>query len=479
MDCRNVLKVALVFFMVSGSVSAQEMLGISNSNFSGNMGMSMNPSLFVGSPYHSEFNYISGDFFVDNDYAYLKKRSSLFSKSVNGESIPEEQFGDYYTTEPKNAYGSVNVRGPSYIANGDKFSWGVHTAFRGAMSATDVPYHVAKFLKDGFDYVPQHDITYTSTPFRSASAAWAELGGTLGKRINDERSDHFLAAAVTVKLLAGFDAFYASFDEFDYSVPSSDELVVNSVTGEYGHALSDGQDGGSTKPLKIRGWGGGADVGLTYYRNRTIRKGDCSKGVDHRKKYNYRVGVALIDVGYIKFNKETDVFSFDQNSTYWSGLDTIVFENAYELDSALSMQFYGDPEASKSASEMKIYLPTALSFQFDYCVRPSVYVNASVVQAIPLSNKYAIVRSSQVAITPRFETRKWEVAIPVTFYEYEKAHMGLAFRYGIFVIGTDRLGSFTGLWDATGYDLFFGIKSNFCDSGSKRRNKADCPAYGS
>ncbi|HEX5003370.1 MAG TPA: DUF5723 family protein [Bacteroidia bacterium] len=478
-------KLRCVFYVFSGlfltslttAVHGQEMLGISNSNFAGNMGMSLNPSLFVGSPYLNELNYLSGDFFADNDFAYVKRRTRLFSKSLNGEQIPEEQFGDYYTTPPKNMYGSVNLRGPSMIVNKDNYSWGFHTALRSAVSATDVPLHVAKFIKDGLDYDPQHGINYTSTPFRAASAVWAELGGTYGKKIYEKRDKEYLAAAVTVKLLAGFDGFYASFSDFDYIIPSSDVMQVNSVTGEYGHALSDGRDGAASKPFKIRGWGGGLDLGLTYYRKKVHGASDCNKTAEKLKKYNYRAGLSLIDIGMIRFTRQTGVYSFNNNSAYWTGLDSAVFNSTYELDSAISMQFYGDPEASKSASKMNIFLPTALSFQFDYCVTHSVYLNATVVQGVPLSKKYAIVRASQAALSARYETRKWEVALPLTFYEYSKPHLGVALRYWIFVVGTDRLGSFTGIWDATGYDFFFGFKSNFCEPASKRRKKPDCPAY--
>ncbi|MBK7851504.1 MAG: hypothetical protein IPJ66_10310 [Bacteroidetes bacterium] len=38
------------------------MWGISNSNYSGNMGIFLNPATIVGAPYKYEFNIIAGDF---------------------------------------------------------------------------------------------------------------------------------------------------------------------------------------------------------------------------------------------------------------------------------------------------------------------------------------------------------------------------------------------------------------------------------
>jgi hypothetical protein len=82
-----------------------------------------------------------------------------------------------------------------------------------------------------------------------------------------------------------------------------------------------------------------------------------------------------------------------------------------------------------------------------------------------------------LAITPRYETRRFEAAIPVTLYEYKKPHVGFAMRYRFFVIGTERLGSFTGLWDTTGYDIYFGFKINVCELNKKVGKKPFCPAY--
>jgi hypothetical protein len=145
------------------------------------------------------------------------------------------------------------------------------------------------------------------------------------------------------------------------------------------------------------------------------------------------------------------------------------------MDTSISYHLYnGNPEASKSSSKFKIFTPTAISIQFDYCIIPRVYANFTWVQAVPLA-KTAIVRSSQLAITPRYETRKLEFSLPIVLYEYKYPHAGLAVRYKFFVIGTDRIGSYTGLWDITGYDLYFGFKLNTCELQKKGGKKPFCP----
>lgn len=468
-----VLIVLLMSVLLNRSSSAQEMLGISNSNFSGNMGMGLNPSLFIGSPYLYEINALSGDIFLDNDFAYVKRNSSFLKKSLSGESVPEERFGDYYDDRTKNAYGSLFLSGPSIIYNRDKFSWGVHTALRSALSATDVPVHVAKFIKDGFDYSPQHYIRYESTPFRSAAMFWGEVGGTIGKKLYEERNKKYLAGAVTLKLIGGFDGFYANMSEFDYMLLGADSLVVFNATGEYGHALEDEQKGFSS-PFRFRGYGFGLDLGITWYRGKVHGAGDCNESAEGLKKYKYRVGLSIIDAGLVMFRGQSEVHSYSEKSMIWPGINQTNFPTIAAMDDSISYHFLGQTGQSQSASRFNIWLPTALSVQMDYCLMPRVYANATLVQAIPLS-KYAIVRSSQAAVSVRYETRNFEAAIPLTFYEYRTPHLGVALRYRFFVLGTDRLGSYTGLWNATGFDLFFGFKFNTCQLRKKGGKDPFCP----
>src|SRR6266481_5811765 len=69
----------LFLLLFSHLCTAQEMCGIANSNYAGNMGVHLNPASIVGAPYKYEINLIAGDFFVDNNYVYLTKFSDLTS----------------------------------------------------------------------------------------------------------------------------------------------------------------------------------------------------------------------------------------------------------------------------------------------------------------------------------------------------------------------------------------------------------------
>jgi Family of unknown function (DUF5723) len=388
---------ALILSLLPFVSFSQEMTGYSHSNFSGNMGMSFNPSLFVGSPYLYEWNILSGDIFVDNNYLYRKRLSERFDDVDNTDGSNDSQFGNFNDVATMDAYSSIMLRGPSYIRNDEKFSWGIHTALRSATSVTNAPTHLVKFIKEGYDYAPQHDILYKSDPFRVASMIWGELGGTYGKKLFEVREKKYLAAAVTVKLIGGFDAAFIDFDELTYTVTSPDsfDLDVLSTTGNYGHSFTDDENT-LKKPFRFRGYGVGMDFGLTYYHKPKHGAGDCNKSAEVLKKYDFRAGLSLIDIGAVKFGKQAETYAFSSDNFIWPQIDDANINSVQQFDTTVSQYAFSNTTGSYDKDRLTIWLPSAIAFDFDYCIIPKFYANAALVAGIPLSSN-AIVRSSMLS----------------------------------------------------------------------------------
>ena len=95
-------------------------------------------------------NFLSGDIFIDNNYLYRKRLSERFDDVDNTDGSNDSQIGNYSDVSTMDAYSSIRLRGPSYIRNSSKFSWGIHTALRSATSITNAPTHLVKFIKEGY-----------------------------------------------------------------------------------------------------------------------------------------------------------------------------------------------------------------------------------------------------------------------------------------------------------------------------------------
>ena len=74
----------------------QEMWGISNSNYSGNMGIFLNPSTIVGAPYKYEINIVAADFFAENSYIYFPQDKHIVWNSITGNNEPGKNYSYMY-----------------------------------------------------------------------------------------------------------------------------------------------------------------------------------------------------------------------------------------------------------------------------------------------------------------------------------------------------------------------------------------------
>ncbi|HRU18429.1 MAG TPA: DUF5723 family protein, partial [Bacteroidia bacterium] len=197
------------------------------------------------------------------------------------------------------------------------------------------------------------------------------------------------------------------------------------------------------------------------------------------KKYDLKLGLSLIDLGFIRFNGNARTFSLKNASAVWPGFDTTKITGYEHADSIFSAKLYGDANISRSGSGFNMILPAAASFQVDWSITPKYYLNLAVIQNIQIFDR-SVTRASQVSFTPRFETRRVEVSLPMSLYQYNFFRAGIAIRYKWFVLGSDNLGWWPGLYEMNGLDFYFGFKytSDIYDNIRFKKGKGGhCPAY--
>lgn len=463
----------LILFLAgsfNSRTSAQELWGHANSNYSGVMGLHLNPAGIVGVPYNYEVNVIAGDVFYDNNYLYLPKISDVKINTADAENGTQDNSNvllEYNNKKTKHAYASGLLLGPSYIRNKNTKAWAVHTFMRAVISANEIPYPIARGFYTKFDDDQLHNSAFNNMNATAAGMLLGGIGFTYAKVLSD-RDPHWLAMGATLNGIVGFDGMFFHADVKEYVIPDSNSLYMNNVNLDYGHAIP-GQSGGL---LSIRGYGGSAGLGAVYIHRRNPGAYECGKNADRRKRYDYKIGVSLIDLGYVYYNKGASRFQVNDGTFQWDHIDTAEFKNIADVDAQLSIH----SGSSLSSDHFGIFMPAAASLQFDYCVKPRWYANLSVVQRLPVSEKQ-VLRSNSIALVPRYETRKFEASISANVYEYEKVYMGAAIRYLFFVVGTDRLLSFMGS-DVRSLDVFFGFKFNSCMLRKKNSNKGGCPMNG-
>jgi len=476
---KAVCQIVFVFLLLISSVSnGQELWGIANSNYAGQMGLTMNPASVVGEPFNWELQLFSLNANAANNYIYLKKGRGAISLSNSS----DDPTTDRYTTADKWSYGSTFFKAPAFLYSKKKYGFAISSSLRAGYSAVDVPWHLAKFAKEGFEYDPLQTYFFEGGNVKVGMIAWQETAITVGALAIDDGTN-YLTFGLTGKNNRGFEAAYVNLNAVTYNSSADSLLIIQNINMNYGHSLPEDNEFQLANILSRRGKGWGINAGVQYIRNRNANFfRPCSNSEE--KPYDFKIGVSIIDLGYMTFNREASTFQFDNLSTDWFYIDTAKFIDVSQVDSMFSSQFTGKPANTRYLRSFQIATPAAVSLQFDYALDNHFFVNVSAIQRIVLS-RIALRRMNQLSITPRYERKRFEIAIPISFYEQFKPRVGVGVRYGILTIGSDMLSPLFGFTDSYGADFYLGLSiknKGKCggDSGRKKRlsiEKCKVPNY--
>jgi hypothetical protein len=474
----------LVALLLSSAhlVKAQEMWGITMSNFSGSSGVLINPTSIVTSKLYMDINLAAADVFFDNNYAYIQKEDySLFNFLTRTPEFPkygpdEMPFLHYPGKDDKYIYSSQLVKGPSMMLAYGRHAFAFHTGARMLTSANAIPYDIANFGYYGLSYTNQHNIDFTSDNFGAAFLSLGEVGLTYAYSFRKVFMEEW-SAGITVKRLFSVGGGYVRGNDLNYMVLNDSTINIKMMDAEVGFSIPldyNNNDFPDSGPL-IKGGGFGFDIGFTFqsktlsYQKKRISQLCRQRYID----YIYKVGVSIIDLGFVNFTQNAQQHVFEDASEYWINIDTLNFYNINALARTLSTVFYDDPNATYRSDRAKVNLATAVSLQADYRIYPKWYAGAVFIQPLRMGKSY-IRRPAQIAIIPRYETPDFEVALPLSLYDYTYPRLGLSVRYHFLTMGTEELLGLLGLTDFTGNDFYVGIKINFRkgNCGRFKRNTA-------
>lgn len=490
---RNLFHICFVFaiMVLSGHhLRAQEMFGLVNGNYAGTHGISLNPSSMHNYKTFLDINLLSLGFHLDNNYLYYsKKELGLFDLFKRGFKIPEHEMDygtatrtlyTYSSISDKDFFSSIRIDGPSAMIVIKENAFALNTAFRTNIAANNVPYHLANFVYLGLNYRPQHNINYIDkSPVRFGTMSWGEIGISYARTFYKFNRD-VISAGISIKKLLGISGMYIKGDYLNYMVLNDSTIDIRRVRTEIGTALPLDYSASTAdfNPL-VKGGGWGFDLGITYRR---LKKGYQTQYI-HRlceqryEDYLYRVGFSLIDIGYIRFKHNAEKHVYRDVSNYWEDVNEYEFTTLRNLFDTLSIRFYGDRNASLKDRKFTMFLPSAVSVQFDYHYKKYLYFNATFIYGFYLA-KSALSRPPLLAITPRFEDRHLEVSLPLSLYNWRYPHIGLSIRYYWLTIGTEKLGALFRFSHLEGLDAYIAIKFKLDKGDCGRKGKVkNCESY--
>ena len=448
-----------LWLCVPASLSAQYNFGIGNGNYSGIYGARINPAVTAGSSLRWEVNAIFAGALYDNTFVYIPHGAVpvLGFKSIYNGILHNRHFLTHYDpSNPGKLYQfvlSTEVLGPSVRFNvGTNQSIGLMTVARSYTNMRDLPGSTAQ---SAYAYLLQADLwnkPLSDHRSRLNGMGWLQYGINYSAILLDDGTNH-LKIGLGLNYLQGVAAAYVKNTDLNYSIGDTANLQFVRSGLDYGRTDYDSY-------RRIGGYGGlnhghgfSADAGIVF-----SHKADPN---DPSVPYDYRLGVSVMDIGSIDFNRNAAAFHLQTDTANFAAWRQVRLASNIAVDRTLSAIFYhGDSAKSKEADHFSMAMPTALSVQADFRITTRLFVNGTIVKGLHHGDRQGVIQPDLYALTPRLETRWWEVSVPVSllYYGQWRPRVGLAARVGYFFVGGDAPWSVLGIGDMQGADVYVGIR---------------------
>ena len=451
----RLLITALIFCPIV--LTAQMQLGWRTDTYAGINSALLNPALSGRTPYAWDINLGESSFFLANNYGYLENSSISSLIRLRNENIdvyhrpdlpsdlPADQetlVYDFYENDSYYAEQLVQVLGPSFSFRvSPQTRVGLFTRWRAMTHTNDVDSDLGYYR---WNTIPANE-TFTLDQGSMAVATWGELGLNISQSV-ETASGNLLIGASVKRLWGQRAAYFAITRDFELN-KITDFTGLESLDFEMEAGFSQNitnTDDYTDSPG--RGWA--VDLGMLY---------QVDLGDDF---YRWEFGFGLTDLGSIRFT-ESEEHLFDADDLAATLTDSYSDLNSETIASLasqqLSLDVFGDANASRVADEFTLGLPTTLSLQATYRFQEWAKVEAIYLTGIRVGSA-SLNRNSVLAIVPRVERHWWSVALPVSMYATDQVRMGLSARLGPIFMGTDQLGSFFRQNQLDSGDFYVGLK---------------------
>jgi len=454
--------IVTIFILRSQTAYSQEFMPFTQSSYSGVTGLMLQPASIADSRYMFDMTFFGGSFYAANNYLAIE-RAALYKPSV----WDDTNFGDDYIFRKVGENDRTGLVGmslvmPSFMVNVNKSTaFALTNRFRGMINFDNVTSDFAEVLAESFD-VPGIYGQHILNPDLSIQANfWTEFGFTWANVIPLNSEKHFLKAGITPKLLMGVSSGYVYIPDLDIMLESSD--ILNIYNTQFNYGLAGDFDEAATSPFAFQSKPGvGLDLGFVYeYRPNIDRHKydmDGEKGLlrPDQEKYLLKVGVSLLDLGGMTYEKDFWSQNFVADIRQWD-LTTEEITKVSDINDVLVNRFGLD--STKKESYM-MRLPTAISMQIDYNMGKNFYLNFSPFLALRKGINIDAKNHNftSFSLTPRYDLKWFGAALPIQADEFGRFRAGIALRLGPLWIGSNSFLNGTFGDKTYNYDVYFQVK---------------------
>lgn len=446
------LPLVFLFIFTISTVFAQEQTGIRLGNYAGVNGLLLNPASGISGKLNWDVNLVSTGLFFENNLGYIEQASvvSLLrsdfdiapAESVDPENYNPEAtwFADFYrTNQKKSVHLNTFVTGPSVFAKAGNHSFGFFINGRATVSSHRLPANLNYYE---FKEQPLGD-DIGLKKLEVGALAWAELGLHYGHKV--ETSTGSVSVAANIKLIKPLEGgYFENKQDFFVTLVNDDSIQFSGMDVEYGFSNGFSYDGSSAAYSGSKGgFGASVDLGLVYE-------------IETNSGAPLKLGVGILDFGKVGMPGQQHQITASSDV----GLDLTEYESVTteeELTQLVSRDFLNNIDASQTGNSISMWMPGGISLSADAPLAEHLFVNATVVRRLQFRQP-GVERSNVVSLTPRYE-RKWvEAAIPISLYNDKDLRIGASLRLGPLTVGSDHIGSLFVPGKLSGTDFYMALR---------------------
>lgn len=432
----------LVFSL--GPSFGQHYQAVHGSNYAGSLGVMNNPASALSSPLPWDITLFglqlknSTNFFYLEKYDPSGKNPQLAAWIQNGEY--KRRLNTQFNMNLLNA--RIRTSNRSAIS----FGMNLRSASLGGSSTynfIDTILEPNTFLKVNMNNQPLDAFVRSST--------WTEAYGSLALNLADKK--HFIwNVGATFKANMGLAGIHATTDNGrfkEYVRPVYNLYEVTTVALNYGYSANlDFWDPAASTGSNLKRYynqskgGGSVDLGMEWI----IKDQKNIELFNSRSQYNYiwKFGLSLLDLGYASYKYGTE-------SAKTSGVKPNVngIALARKFDSTITgLDVLNDSlqtavgQFNTMAGEYRMSHPTRLVLNVDRQITDLIYVNAELsfpLQALPEAKYMHMKDLNLLTITPRRESQKYGVYLPLSLTQDGSFWIGAAVKVGPVLFGFHRV----------------------------------------
>ena len=277
-----------------------------------------------------------------------------------------------------------------------------------------------------------------------STSSWAELYGSYARTILDNEYRR-LNAGITLKLNRGLSGAFARLANGNFTKNAgAPGYTVTSADLDFGYSSnfdrwnSDRKFGINSKDFfSFTESGGSIDIGLEYL---VKLQSTTSIDEDNWFDYDWKFGIAVVDIGYAQYHfgkystRARNVRPGVTDLLMDASLDSTI-KNLGVLRDSLTHIF---TTVGTYGGKFRIAHPTRLTVNVDKFINDAFYINADLslnLTSLGKNNARYVKDLSLITFTPRWETRKKGIYLPVYFNSRNQLWIGGAVRLGPVLFG--------------------------------------------